>query len=231
MAWVRYESGFIRHFKVQTVPAAYRPAAVALHMACCAYSAETLTDGFVPDDMLPALARYVGVKRPKTVCDLVEKAGLFRRVSGGIIVHDFTDYNPKASTVKNRREADKARKQAERAAASAAPSARTDERTPHGQESGIHIGPPAGVRERVSAPAASQGSKPLLQTAVPLPETEQQPRPRSNERAPDEQDVPPARNGDGLETGDDDIHFGHPNDDIPTTIDPHALLRKLEGAA
>lgn len=192
MAWVRYESGFPRHHKIQAIPSAFRPAAIAVHVAACAYSAEALTDGFIPDDIMPALTSYVGVKRPKRVLDLVTNVGLFRRVSGGYEVNDYTEYNPDSDTVRSKREADKARKQAERAKRSDADGATESARNRngiHGESDESSLRAPA--RERTPAPPVPLLSSPKgdddnsrSSTTPPEREDEQPAPPTADAAAP-----------------------------------------------
>lgn len=111
MAWIRYESGFTKHPKVQTIPPAIRPQAIALHHAGCGYSAELLTDGLVPDDVWPALASQVGIlSRSSSRVTPLEKtlaalktAGLIDRRKGAWEVHDYLDYNPSRARVLEQR--------------------------------------------------------------------------------------------------------------------------------
>jgi hypothetical protein len=78
-----------------------------------AYSRQHLTDGFVPEGFVASC----GVISKSS---LVAKAlsargiGLWRKVRGGYVIHDYHVHNPKSSVVKEKRERDRLRKHAER---------------------------------------------------------------------------------------------------------------------
>lgn len=74
-----------------------------------AWSGQQLTDGLVPDQMLPALR--------VTDSDISELAavGLIERSGDGWQMHDFAEYNPASEDVKAKREADRLRQQEWRA--------------------------------------------------------------------------------------------------------------------
>jgi hypothetical protein len=78
------------------------------------YARTHLTDGFVPDGFVASC----GVVSKSS---LVAKAlsargiGLWRKVRGGYVIHDYHRFNPKAATVKENRERDRLRKATARA--------------------------------------------------------------------------------------------------------------------
>lgn len=114
MAWGRYESSFVKHPKVQAIPDAKRPGAIAFHLSCTLYSAEVLTDGFVPHGVLSRLGHEVGLKRHKPTVDLLVDVGLLEPVAGGYVVHDYLDYNPSSGEVKRLRKGAAERQQRRR---------------------------------------------------------------------------------------------------------------------
>jgi hypothetical protein len=78
-----------------------------------AYARQNLTDGFIPDGFVLSC----GAVSKSSLCAKALSArgiGLWRKVHGGYQIHDFHRYNPKASDVKEKRERDRLRKQAER---------------------------------------------------------------------------------------------------------------------
>lgn len=103
MAWIRYESGILAHMKWQGIPASVRPDVLALHVAFSGYSADYLTDGFVPLDMHAELAKKAGLRRRKVALSWATKQGLFEPREGGVQIHDYLDYNPSKEEVKERR--------------------------------------------------------------------------------------------------------------------------------
>ena len=74
--------------------------ALGLHLLAMSYSAGYLTDGFVPDGWVE---REQG--RTKGLPDRLVEAGMWHRIEGGYIIHDWLDYNPSKAEVNARREA------------------------------------------------------------------------------------------------------------------------------
>lgn len=182
MPWGRYESSFTRHPKVQQIPRDLRPAAIALHIAATLYSAELLTDGFVPEDVVPRLALEVGipldvtpevtasvtpgVTQPVTANvtrDALVKVGLLDKARGGFNVHDYLVYNPSAEQVKELRK-QAAERQAKRRAQQRLPLSTTvtDDVTDNVTN---------GVTDPVT-PSRRGGARPRPDTRVPSPSLE-----------------------------------------------------------
>ena len=74
--------------------------ALGLHLLAMSYSAGYLTDGFVPDGWVE---REQG--RTKGLPNRLVEAGMWHRIEGGYIIHDWLDYNPSRAEVIERREA------------------------------------------------------------------------------------------------------------------------------
>jgi hypothetical protein len=74
----------------------------ALYVAGIGYAREHLTDGFIPDTFVQACGL---VQRPQAVARALTSRGvsLWHRVRGGYRIHDYFDWNPKASAVKKKR--------------------------------------------------------------------------------------------------------------------------------
>jgi hypothetical protein len=68
-----------------------------------------LTDGFVSDLALGMIGVIGGV-RCKRLAHVLVEAGLFERVEGGFMVHDYLDHNQSKALVIERREQDAERK-------------------------------------------------------------------------------------------------------------------------
>jgi hypothetical protein len=79
------------------------------------YARTNLTDGFIPNSFVDACGV---VARPQAIAKVFvdRHIGLWRKVAGGYQIHDYHDWNPKSSEIKQKRARDRARKAAERAA-------------------------------------------------------------------------------------------------------------------
>jgi hypothetical protein len=88
--------------------------ALHLYLLGLSYARANLTDGFLPSGFVLSC----GVVSNSSLCAKALSArgiGLWRKVHGGYVIHDYHDFNPKAVTVKEKREKDRRRKAAERA--------------------------------------------------------------------------------------------------------------------
>jgi hypothetical protein len=87
--------------------------ALALYMVGLAYAREHLTDGFVPMHLVCACGL---VQTPQDVANVLcsRSVRLWHRVPGGFLIHDYLDWNPKASLIKEKREKWRAKKEAQR---------------------------------------------------------------------------------------------------------------------
>jgi hypothetical protein len=99
MAWARIDDGMPWHPKIIGLSVEARWAFV---VGIC-YAARYLTDGVVPAAALDDAAG----------AELI-KAGLADRWHGGYMLHDWHDWNPTASEVRERRAADAERKRRQR---------------------------------------------------------------------------------------------------------------------
>jgi len=94
MTWFKVDDTLAFHHK--TVAAGVP--ALGLWVRAGSWCAQTLTDGFVPEHMVPALADGdVGLARR-----LVE-AGLWCRVKGGYAFHGWANYQPSRQSIEDRR--------------------------------------------------------------------------------------------------------------------------------
>lgn len=102
MTWARFDDQYPNNIKVsQLSDVAFR-----MHVSAICFACSQLTNGFVPNRQLQ---RLVFEAWDAAVDELVA-AGLFERVPGGILVHDFLDYNPSRESIEARREHDRRRK-------------------------------------------------------------------------------------------------------------------------
>jgi hypothetical protein len=88
--------------------------ALHLYVLGLTYARIHLTDGFLPSSFISSCGV---VSKSGFVANVLSARGigLWRKVKGGYVIHDYHDYNPKASTVKEKREIDRQRKARERA--------------------------------------------------------------------------------------------------------------------
>lgn len=96
MTWFKVDDSFHSHPKVL----ATEPSALGLWVVAGTWSSANLTDGFVPDYVLPRLL-------PDSVklAEALVTCGLWRRAKGGYRFHDWSDYNPRSVDVKRERDA------------------------------------------------------------------------------------------------------------------------------
>lgn len=92
MPWVKLDDRFPSHRKV----ALLSDRAFRLHVSAICWCAENLTDGRIGDRELPLVAHIRGIK---ATAKQLEEAGVWDRVEGGWLVHDYLDYNPSRDQV------------------------------------------------------------------------------------------------------------------------------------
>ena len=103
MAWFKVDDGLHASRKFQSIPKRARFAAVGVWTIAGSWSADQLTDGFVPDYMLELWG-----SPPSAPSALVE-AGLWDRTSGGYLFCNWLEYQPRKADVDAEREASRAR--------------------------------------------------------------------------------------------------------------------------
>jgi len=89
MAWTRIDDKFLMNPKVQSA-GAY---GMALYLSGLIYCNTNLTDGFIPDVMLPVLCGLAFQTPSKKVADTLVALNLWERVDAGYQVHDFLSFN------------------------------------------------------------------------------------------------------------------------------------------
>jgi hypothetical protein len=85
MTWFKVDDTFHSHPKVLAAP----PAALGLWVVAGAWCSANLTDGFVPDYVLPRL-----LPDAAQLAGQLATAGLWRRAKGGYRFHDWSVYQP-----------------------------------------------------------------------------------------------------------------------------------------
>src|SRR5215472_453042 len=103
MVWFLVDDNLALHRKVT----AAGNAAMGAWVRAGAWSAGNLTDGFVPTNV----AYQIG---SRSNIDTLLRVGLWSRVTGGYQFHDWTDIQPTADQVKQRREQARERKAKQR---------------------------------------------------------------------------------------------------------------------
>ena len=96
MTWFKVDDSFHSHPKVL----AAAPAALGLWVVAGSWSGANLSDGFVPDHVLPRL-----LPDGATLAQQLVAAGLWKRARGGYRFHDWDVYNPKRTDVEEERKA------------------------------------------------------------------------------------------------------------------------------
>lgn len=96
ITWFKVDDSFHSHPKVL----AASPAALGLWVVAGSWSGANLSDGFIPDHVLPRLLPDAA----PLARDLVT-AGLWRRARGGYRFHDWGDFNPQRESVEQERKA------------------------------------------------------------------------------------------------------------------------------
>lgn len=87
--------------------------ALALFMDGLSYAREHLTDGFIPDKFVSSCGL---VQTPQSVAKALSSRSvkLWHRVRGGYRIHDYHDWNKKASEIKKKRREERDKKRAQR---------------------------------------------------------------------------------------------------------------------
>jgi hypothetical protein len=106
VTWFKVDDSFHSHPKVL----AASPAALGLWVVAGSWSGSNLSDGFVPDHVLPRL-----LPGSDSLARELVAAGLWKRARGGYRFHDWGDFNPAAETVMAERGAARERMRAVRA--------------------------------------------------------------------------------------------------------------------
>ena len=89
MAWTRIDDKFLMNPKIQSA-GVY---GMALYLSGLIYSNTNLTDGYIPEVMLPALCGLSYQTPGKRIAGILVDLNLWERVSGGYQIHDFLTFN------------------------------------------------------------------------------------------------------------------------------------------
>lgn len=100
MPWFKVDDNFALHPKVMRAG----NEAIGLWVRAGSWAMQQLTDGFVPDDIVPILGTVKAAKRLVAV-------GLWLPVEGGYQFHEWVARNPSRSDLEAQREATRKRQQ------------------------------------------------------------------------------------------------------------------------
>ncbi len=100
MPWFKVDDSFHSHSKVL----AASPAALGLWVVAGSWSGANLSDGFVPDHVLPRL-----LPDSASLAKELVSTGLWKRTRGGYRFHDWDEFNPKREDVEAERKAARVR--------------------------------------------------------------------------------------------------------------------------
>lgn len=103
MPWAKFDERYPSHRKVRPLS----DSAFRLDASAICWSAEHLTDGFIPEGDLPIVS---DCKNPKKAATELVDRGRWEVTVGGWRIHDYLDYNPGSDEVKAQRERDAERK-------------------------------------------------------------------------------------------------------------------------
>src|SRR5579883_608603 len=104
--WVKIDDNLMEHPKMIAIGIQGR----ALWLAGLCYANQQMTDGFLPDFMIPTLAARAGVTDVEstlscmTTVYLGQKSPVWYRADGGYRIHDYADFQPSAEDVRAIRE-------------------------------------------------------------------------------------------------------------------------------
>jgi hypothetical protein len=98
MPWGTLDDSLYDHPKLDALGPSRLPC-VGLYVLCLSWSNRYLTDGFVPATRVQKLGGTV------PLAEKLVSAGLFERVGEDYRIHDFLDFNPSSSSIRERRAA------------------------------------------------------------------------------------------------------------------------------
>jgi len=111
--WMKFETRVRTHPKLaETIEKTGHCDAAWLWFSGNAYSRDALTDGLIEDRMLATLIPGLPPRALKGLPAVLVAAGLWHRVDGGYMIHDFLNYNPTKAEIEIKRKADRDRKTA-----------------------------------------------------------------------------------------------------------------------
>lgn len=169
MPWFRVDDGFHSHPKVLATP----PAALGLWVVAGSWSSAHLTDGMIPDRILPLL-----LPDAEELAQQLVAAKLWKRVRGGFKFHDWAHKNPTRQAVENAREKNRERQRRWQDAHNNAVTNAVTNAVSNGATNSAPALPSPSKGSAVTEPARGRHSRP-----VPTPSFDRQrPNPERGER-------------------------------------------------
>lgn len=193
MPWVKLDDAILDNKKI----AAVGPMGFALHVAGIVYCGRNLTDGFVPygvatrllsnewvdgDEKVWTVGASTGMfgidgaELTEHIIERVVRTGLWERVPGGYLIHDYLEYNPSREQVEAEREAVREQRSAAGKASAAVRRERygtaQPERSP---ERAVRTADQTGVQTETRTD--SERSPNPVPVPVPVPKSESPPNP------------------------------------------------------
>jgi hypothetical protein len=105
MSWFRVDDGMLDHPKWKRAIRSGGDAVVHLWLALGTWCSRHLTDGMVPADMLGEIAGPRGKRtKERALRALLDERLLVSHIDGGVLLHDYLDYNPSRADVLAERE-------------------------------------------------------------------------------------------------------------------------------
>ena len=98
MSWAKFDDNFANHPKIDDLDGLSVPGGW-LFVCGTLYCAKFLTDGFIPERVVPRLTSFDGLTTGETpvtvkrVVDALISVGLWERSKGGYVIHDYLEYN------------------------------------------------------------------------------------------------------------------------------------------
>lgn len=105
MAWARIDDQLFMHPKIRKAG----PQATLLHIAALTYCNQQLTDGFIPEDVLPMIGMFAFLDPANAMAnaDRLLSTGLWDAVANGYQIHDYLQYNMSKEQITEMKEARK----------------------------------------------------------------------------------------------------------------------------
>lgn len=103
MSWVKIDDQFPYNRKIISAGIEGR----SLYITALCYVSHQLTDGFIPEPVLPVLQALSGVTDVKQTASKLLEVCLWDACEGGYMIHDYLEYNPTKDEVLKTREARK----------------------------------------------------------------------------------------------------------------------------
>jgi DnaD/phage-associated family protein len=99
MAWARIDDKFLDNPKVRKAG----KEATYLYLSGLVYSSNQITEGYISDEVLGLVAFKGFIRNELTHADKLVECGLWDRIDGGYLIHDYLEYNPTKEQIEESR--------------------------------------------------------------------------------------------------------------------------------